>query len=234
MQSNKILLVFRGSYSRVKNIDHVCKNINTYIIEPLLLHNYLPDIVFSTYNDDLAKLDIYKKYLSPKQILFTNSYIHQLTNFKETLHTIKSIYSEYTYILFLRFEAIYKISISKWNFYNKIGVILPFKNNSKEHFEKTQWYDDNIIIFSNDYYEQCSNILINASTHIFIPEFTLHNIPTILHQTDTTIPIHCIVEGFFESNSITYDNYDEHVSPLYILVHYPYLGKDKDLFLESV
>jgi hypothetical protein len=232
MESKKILIVFRGGYTRVPNVEHVCKNIIEYIIEPLRSDNYVPDVLFSTYKEDLPKLDIYKQYLSPIQITFTNSHIRQITNFKETLHNIKSLYSQYSYIIFLRFEAIYKIPISKWNFYNKTGIFFPFKEDSKKLFEEKQWYNDNIIIISNNYFEQCANILIQAPTHVFTPGgITLHNIPTILHQIDSTIPIHCLVEGFYQSNSITYDNYDEHVSPLYILVHYPYLGKDKDLFL---
>jgi len=232
MESKKILIVFRGGYTRVTNVEHVCKNINTYIIEPLRSENYIPDIIFSTYNENLRKLDIYTRYLSPKKILFTNKYDNQVPNFKETLNNMKSIYSEYSYIIFLRFEAIYKIPITKWNFYNKIGVILPFKEDSKEMFEKVQWYNDNIIIISNNYFQQCADIIIQAPTHLFTPGGgTLHNIPNILHRIDNTIPIHCLVDGFYQSNSITYDNYDEHVSPLYILVHYPYLGKDKYLFL---
>jgi len=232
MESKKILIVFRGGYTRVQNIEHVCKNIIEYIIDPLRLDNYVPDIIFSTYRDDLAKLDIYTKHLSPILTTFTNGTIRQITNFKETLNTIKSIYSQYSYIIFLRFEAIYKIPITKWDFYNKTGVLFPFKEDSKEIFEKYQWYNDNIIIISNNFYQQCADILISAPTHLFSPGgITLHNIPTILHQTDATIPIHCLVEGFYQSNSITYDNYDEHVSPLYILVHYPYLGKDRDQFM---
>lgn len=225
--SPKLLIVFRGGYERVPDTEFVCENIKEYIFKPLSNNNIKYDVVFSTYNNDSQKLLIYKKNLMPINIFFTQN--GQIINFKETLKNVKSLSSYYNHVILLRFEAIYKISIFEWDFFNKNGVILPFKEDNEELFNKTGWYNDNIIIVSGIYFNKFCDIIYNAPYESFTPEHTLHNIVNIIHNSDKTIPVYCLISGYFQANNPNFVQDDKKLSPIYVLVHYPYHGKDKQL-----
>ena len=224
----KILIIFRGGYSRVPDPEFVCKNIEQYIVLPLSKDKHIFDVVFSTYNENPQKLEIFNKHLNPIKTFFTQN--GQIINFKETLNNIKPLYDEYDYILFLRFEAIYKIPINEWNFQNKEGLILPFKEHTEKLFNETGWYNDNIIIVSKSSFETFYHSIIQAGHNLFHPDNTLHNIVNIIRRNDNTIQVHCLVDGYFQSNVSYCPQIEGHMSPLYILVHYPYTGKDRHLF----
>jgi len=224
----KILIIFRGGYSRVPDPEFVCKNIENYILLPLIKNNDTFDIVFSTYNENPQKLEFFNKHLNPIKTFFTQN--GQIINFKETLNNINGLYGDYDYILFLRFEAIYKIPINEWNFQNKEGLILPFKEDTKELFDESGWYNDNIIIVSKSSFEMFYQGIIHADYSLFNPSNTLHNIVNIIRKNNNSIQVHCLVDGYFQANVSYCPQIEGHMSPLYILVHYPYIGKDKHLF----
>jgi hypothetical protein len=228
MTDPKILIIFRGGYNRVSNVEFVAKNIKQYIIEPLKYSNLKFNVLFSTYNENSEKLEIYKKYLEPSKIFFTSN--GQIINFKESLENIKTIYEEYSHIVFLRFEAIYKIPIRTWNFFNREGLILPFKEDTPAIFNRHGWYNDSIIILSTSFYLKIKEAVLTASNHLFQPATTLHNLANIVKLYDKSIPIEVLVDGFFQSNSPGFPQIDGHLSPFYILVHYPYYGSDRTIY----
>ena len=223
-----VLIIFRGSYTRVQDPIFVCKNIQSKVLRALAEKDLKYDVFFSTYNDDFEKLTVYKKALSPKRIYFSQN--GQVINFKETLEFIDPFVKSYKFIVFLRFEAIYKLPITEWNFFDKSGLILPFKEDTGALFDKTGWYNDSIIILSSDIFFNFKNSLFACAKEMFQPENTLHNLANIVLKYDKTIPVSCLFDGYFQSNHSHYPQSDDHLSPLYILVHYPYNGSDKNKF----
>ena len=225
----KVLIVFRGGYERVTDVEFICKNIQMYVQNPLLENNTnAMDIVFSTYNNDITKLHRFTEILQPKKTFFTHS--GQITNFKETLNHIEPLTKDYDCIVFLRFEAIYKKPIVEWNCIEKDGLCLPFKEDTKELFAATGWHNDNIITVSTNHFANFCKGIHTAQGNLFMPPNTLHNLANMLKTSYPDIPIHCMVDGYYQSNSIQFTQSDEHLSPLYILTHYPYHGKDKQLY----
>jgi hypothetical protein len=183
------------------------------------------DIVFSTYTDDIPKLEEFKKHLQPKACHLTPRLPSQNHNFKHTLPLLD--YQNYDYIVFLRFEAIYKIPLSEWEFQGKTGLILPFKEYSKEMFDREGFYNDNIIIVSTSVYQDFMNAVVK-SEHYYCA--TLHNLATNVRNIAPHIQVHCLVEGYYQSNSDNHPFIEAIVCPLYILVHHKYFAKDAERF----
>lgn len=223
-----VLIVFRGGYSRVKAPNFVCQNVCKFIFNSLQSLGFSYDVFFSTYNDNPVHLKIYKKAFNPKKIFFTAN--GQINNFKETLVRIKPFVHKYKFVIFLRFEAIYKIPINKWNFFDKKGLILPFKEDTEALYKATGWYNDSIIICSTCFFSDLYFSVLNAAANMYQPENTLHNLANTLLHYNKDIPIHTLVEGFFQSNHWNFPQEDSHLSPLFILVHHPYKGSDKAFF----
>jgi len=216
----KILIVFRGGYTRVSNPQSVCNNIKNYIINPLINKNHLVNTVFYTYNTDPNKLNIYKENLKPIKIAFTND--GQVVNFKELLTDLKSgIFLNYDMIVILRFELIYMLNIIEWNILNKEGIILPFKEDKIETYQKERLYSDTIIIISSNYFLKVVNAILehefihNANKPGVLP--SLHELGILFHDKFPEIPFSCIVNGYYHSLSpalpVVLQN------PIYIQVH---------------
>jgi hypothetical protein len=228
----KFLIVFRGGYDRITDPGFLCRNVIKQIIEPLTQDGHTVETIFFTYNTDPAKLKIYSDNLHPKNISFTSS--GQIINFKEALHGLKPIYSEYDYILFFRFELIYKMNIMEWNLFDKEGVILPYKEACYERGTPGELYGDNIIIFTKKYFMQIVDLMLNPTWPYFGNGInaTLHNIGTHIKNNHPDIPLHCIVDGYYQSFSRLPPG-DIRLNPLYIQMHYAigYNGTDADLWL---
>jgi hypothetical protein len=221
----RILIAFRGDYSVVNNPSAVCSNIKEKIIDPLRSKGDEVDILFFTYRTDMAKLGIYESHLYPIHTSFTNG--GQIINFGEAMHYIKDIYDIYDYVLFLRFDIIYKMSIDKWNIFNK-GITFTYKEESKELFMSHHFYGDVIISISKDSFKDILYALICTPPVEFI-KHTLHQFGSIIQESYPHIQVSTILEGYFQSNTGIPEG-DPRLNPLYIQVKYVYNGSDKELY----
>ena len=220
-----ILIVFRGGYNRVKQPHAVSNNINKYIIDPLRELNNV-DIIFCTYSYDIKKLQVYKDKLNPKAIHYVRD--GQYNNFIDALNITKDIYDKYDYIIYLRFELIYKRNIIEWDILNKEGMIFPYKEDCESWYKKSKLYGDCIVIFSKNYYIDILNILLSNDSE-FRGE-NLHDIEYVVHKRSPNIPMYCILPNTYNSNTALKLN-DPALSPLYIGTCWPYYGNDLDLYL---
>ena len=237
----RYLIIFRGHHSLKENrkgIAHsgivdpkfVCNNIQRYILEPLKSNNNV-DIMFSTYNSNLENLKIFQSYLSPIKTFFTNN--GQIINFKETLGLLSNIYDTYDHIIFLRFDIIYKKNILEWNFFDKEGIIYPFKEESlEESHSLTRYYGDAIIIVSKSWFLNVSECIIKCHISEFIPEGGFHNTPFLIQKSFPHIKIHTIVEGYYQSyTGLELGN--PRINPIFIQVRYNYYQSDKAYYFNE-
>ncbi len=220
-----ILIIFRGGYDRVKTPHSISNNIIKYIIEPLHSQGYNVETKFCTYDYDLNKLQVFKDKLHPSKIHCVRN--GQYNNFKDALHITRDIYNKYDYIIFLRFEIIYKTNIIDWNIFNKEGMIFPYKEDCDTWYKRSILYGDCILIFSKQYYIHIINVLLLTDNSEFMG---LHNIEHIVHSKIPTIPMHCILSGQYNSNTGLPKN-DPALSPLYIGTCWQYNNNDLDLYL---
>ena len=221
------LVVFRGDYTEVKWPEAVCKNIHKCIIAPMKEQGILTDIMFCTYPSDMEKLKIYETYFNPVNIHYTKS--GQIVNFKESLKLVHRIYQKYDYVIFLRFDIIYKMNINEWNIFTKEGVILPYRENSKL-YPTGKFYGDAIIVISKSALLEVAYNLLACNIDTFI---CLHNISTIIQIKSPDIIIHTIIDGSYQSNTGLRMG-DLRLNPIYIQVKYAYVGADKHLYLECL
>jgi len=219
-----LLIIFRGGYNRIDDPETVTFNINKFIIEPLKRDNKVT-VLFSSYLEDEEKLEVFKQKLKPETVVLNDRVEHtgQIINFKQTLSVIESVYSNYDYVLFLRFEIIYKMSVLEWDIFTKRGLIVPYREESEETFNGTHWYSDTIIIISSEFYIPFSQSIISADLDYFTPHYTLHNIANIMPQT---IPVHVIIPGYYNSNTSIRDN------PLTIMYGRVYLGENIEKYIK--
>jgi len=208
----KILIVFRAGYSRITDPETVINNIQKYILKPLSQHKVT--VIFSTYNEDSSKLNVYKEKLRPEHV-----YIHQknqdnngqVINFKDqTLPLLENV--DHDYVFFLRFEMIYKLNVFDWGIFNKEGMFFPYKEDNEDLFTKHNWYSDTIIIVSKKYFDIFRKTIMSTPLDDFIPLYTLHNIANLVKD----VPVHCIIDGYYNSNTLHQDN------PLCILYNRPH------------
>lgn len=222
----KILLVFRGGYTKI-DPTLLSKNIHDKVFNPLKENGIEYSTVFYTYPHDLDKLNTLREQLSPIQVQYTNE--GQIINFKEAVRDISLRYSEYEYIVFLRFEIVYKIHILQWNIFGQSGVIFPFKENCFTLFNATNQYSDIIIGISKEYLQQFWTVLDTADSSEYTNTNTLHNLATIIQRHDYDLPIKCMFEGFYQSNT-SLERGDERLNPMFIMLHYRYCGSDIEEF----
>jgi hypothetical protein len=175
----------------------------------------------------LEKLDILTRELTPKAIHYTEE--GQIINFKKAVKDISLRYSQYDYVIFLRFEIVYKIDILKWNIFSQSGVIFPFKENCITLFNARNLYSDIIIAVSNEYLQQFSAVLDSADSSEYTNTNSLHNLATIIQRHDYDLPIRIMIEGFYQSNT-SLEGEDERLNPMFIMLHFRYRGRDIEEF----
>jgi hypothetical protein len=223
----KILLAFRGGYSKIDPV-LLSKNIQDKIYTQLKENKIEYSTVFYTYPTDIEKLNILKENLFPFEVNYTQD--GQIINFKEAVKDISIRYSTYDYIIFLRFEIVYKIDIMKWNIFTKSGIVFPFKENCVTLFMSTNQYSDIIIAISKEYIKPFSLVMDQAHISEYTNTNTLHNLATIINRYDFDIPVLCMLEGFYQSNT-SLEGDDERLNPMFIMSHYKYKGCDKNEFI---
>jgi hypothetical protein len=228
----RLLICFRGDTTRIKNVEGFTLNIFDKIIHPLEQNNIGYDILFSTYNNNKTVLDEMSKSLQPLDTLYytksgqINTFL-ELVNFLKTNSQNTNIYD---YIIILRFDIIYKIDIIKWDFFNKNGIICPFKEVSEQMFDIFKYYSDTIFIFSKEYVPKILRIVSSMVLSDFLHNGqTMHTLSNyLLHQN---IPLNTLCTGYYQSN--TNLNFgDKLCNPLYIMLHYKYEQPDKHLYLQ--
>jgi len=224
----KILISFRGDYSTVLHPNAVCNNIKENIIQPLYTSGNEVDTLFFTYPSDIVKLGIYETSLKPIHTCFTP--YGQIINLKEAMSYIKDIYHTYDYIIFLRFDIIYKMNINLWNIFNKEGITFTYKEDSESLFTTHQYYGDVIISISNKSFKDVYYAMICIPQRDFILQ-TLHNFGSIIQEAFPDIQILTIIDGYFQSNT-GIPTGDSRLNPIYIQVKYPYNGPDKEKYIE--
>ena len=222
----KVLLVFRGGYSKIDPA-LLCKNIHDKVFTPLTENGIEYSTLFYTYPTELEKLNALKEGLRASEVNYTQE--GQINNFKEAVKDICKR-PTYDYTIFLRFEIIYKLDIMKCNIFTQSGVIFPFKENCFTLFTSTNQYSDIIIAVSKEYIKPLLSVLDQADISEYTNTNTLHNLGTIINRHDYDIPVRCMLEGFYQSNT-SLEADDERLNPMFIMLHYRYNGLDKNEFM---
>jgi hypothetical protein len=219
------LIVFRGDYAQVRYPKAVCKNLHSYVLQYMKEKGIGIDVIFCTYPSDIDKLKVYENSFNPINIYYTES--GQVLNFKESLRRAHDIYNKYDYIIFLRFDIVYKMNISEWDIFTKEGVILPYKERTN-YYDTQSLYGDVIIVMSQYVFSEAAYALLSCNVNAF---HLLHNISSIIQSRSPHITIHTIVDGHYQSNT-GLKMHDTRLNPIYIQVRYAYAGADKHLYLE--
>jgi hypothetical protein len=224
--NKKFLVAFRGAYDYVKNPTMVCYNIIKNVITST---TYDVDVYFFTYDNDLDKLKIYDYYLKPKKIYFTED--GQIENFKESLQILENYYKNYDYVLFLRFDIIYKMPIL--NLCTKDGITFTYKEDTIEIFKTFGLYGDVIICISSSHFSEIRNALLceNAGVEYF-PHRTLHSLSSIINKRFPNVPTNTMIDGYYQSNT-SMPVGDQRLNPIYIQVRHPYHGIDRLLYFDE-
>ena len=223
----KVLLVFRGGYSKIDPA-LLSKNIHDKVFTPLTENKIEYSTLFYTYATDLEKLNALKEGLNASEVNYTQD--GQIINFKEAIKDICKRHDTYDYTIFLRFEIVYKLDIMKWNIFTQSGVIFPFKENCFTLFTSTNQYSDIIIAVSKECIKPLSSVLDQADISEYTNTNTLHNLGTIINRHDYDIPVLCMLEGYYQSNT-SLDRDDDRLNPMFIMLHYRYNGRDKNEFM---
>lgn len=224
----KVLLVFRGGYSKIDPV-LLSKNIQDKVYTPLRENGIEYSTLFYTYPTDSEKLNTLKEYLVPSEVNYTEE--GQIINFKEAVQDICKRHDSYDYTIFLRFEIVYKLDIMKWNIFTQAGVMFPFKENCFALFSSTNQYSDIIIAISKEYIKPLRSVLDQAHSTEYTNTNTLHNLGTIINRHDYDIPVLCMLEGYYQSNT-SLEADDERLNTMFIMLHYRYNGRDKKDFFE--
>jgi hypothetical protein len=224
----KVLIVFRGGYARI-DPTLLVKNICDKVYTPLIKNKIEYTTVLYTYPTDTERLTILKEGLGVRDIHFTKE--GQIENFTEAVHGISMLYSDYDYIIFLRFEIIYKIDIMNWNIFNRSGLFFPFKENCITLFTATRQYSDIIIAISKEYVKPLSLVIDTVDRNQYTNTNTLHNLGFIVERKDYYIPVVCMLDGFYQSNTSLALG-DDRLNPMFIMSHYKYNGSDRKEFSE--
>lgn len=117
----------------------------------------------------------------------------------------------------------------KWNIFTQSGVIFPFKENCFTLFTSTNQYSDIIIAVSKEYIKPLVSVLDQADISEYTNTNTLHNLGTIINRRGYDIPVRCMLEGFYQSNT-SLEADDERLNPMFIMSHYRYNGRDRNEF----
>ena len=226
----KFLICFRGLSSRVENVTGICANLQDFILKLLAAANHEYAVYFFTHNIDPDKIKIFQDSLNPKKIYLTNN--GQIVNFLDALGTVATAIDEtYDYVIFLRFEMIYKKSILEWDFYGKKGIIVPYKEDNEQLFNQERYYGDVIIIISSEYVKQLFDIMRNVPFQFYSPPNCLHSINRFI--ANHNIPVSTLVEGYYQSNTaLVYG--DPRLNPFYIMTHKQYYQPDRANFAKYI
>ena len=224
----KVLIVFRGGYTRI-HPSLLVKNIHDKVYTPLIKNKIEYTPVFYTYPTDTEILTVLKEGLGAKHVHFTKE--GQIENFIEAVNDISIRYSDYDYIIFLRFEIIYKIDIMNWNIFNRSGLLFPFKENCITLFTATRQYSDIIIAISKEYISPLTIVLNIVDRKEYTNTNSLHNLGFIVERKDIDIPVLCMFDGYYQSNTSLALG-DDRLNQMFIMSHYKYNGADRKEFSE--
>jgi hypothetical protein len=161
----KVLIIFRGLNYRIRNEINgqqiinslvAINNWNQTIFNDLKQNDIDYDIGFITY--DSIILNNLKALIKPKY-LELGAYNDQTSCLKYTVNFIKSILNNYDRIIILRFDFMYRIKITKWNFWNEKNT---FFVNRDANWPQLKLYADMVFgIEKNDFenfYEATNHI----------------------------------------------------------------------------
>ena len=247
----KFLIVMRGHCNRNENIQYIYDNYLLKIKNPLLNNGHTVDCMFNTYNGYNEYFEKFKKLYNPIKIFRSNEFQpnkyeniapncgFQILNFYDGMTNIKSFINDYDKIIFLRFDICYKINIMKWNIFNDKGIFFTFKEDSLETYKKLDGVGDTIIIIDNEYFNNVHDCIYEYVQYYWFGNKIVEKIPpehdskTHLHWLKTcllekygTLPIHYIIDGYYQSVTFfnSYMTLDK-LNPLYII-----FGKGKNYY----
>lgn len=145
----KVCIIFRGenerNYEGYVNACNYVENWKKTLFNDLEENGYDYDIVFVTYESNI--LNELKAKINPKEIIICEKEgSSQHTNFNIATQYIIKNRDIYERFVVLRFDIIYKLNVTKWNSWDKKGIIILNKDSSWNH---TKFYNDIIFIVDN-------------------------------------------------------------------------------------
>ena len=235
---SKILIVFRGDCNRFTDYQFIYNNIKLKILDPLNSKNYTYDIIASSYLEQLNNLNEFSKYFNPIKLYTMNK--DNSTQVKQFMFTVNMIktninIAEYTKILFLRFDIVYKMSIINWKYLDTCGFIVPYKEDSNELFNTHKYHSDVFLSIDTNLFEEfykylnciylqyLNNSYTDIIAHEPFPLNLLHNVANILLYYNPNFIISYCIDGCYQSNTSVSDN---RLSPLFICLSKQYHSND--------
>jgi hypothetical protein len=220
----KICIIFRGEHIRNNDLKNkgrnyvdilLCwNNLKYSIYNDIINNNNECDIALITY--DSYMIEQIKNIINPKYIVL-NTQINQTTNFNNVITFIDNHKNNYDRFVIIRCDIIYRIPITKWNNWDKTGIILV---NKDVHWPKQKLYSDILFIVDSNYIDIFKNayyLSIVGTDHIHKLGYYLYinNISFYLIYDDY---YHNGFHPLFSMLSIHHDNIDLnnslHIEPL--------------------
>lgn len=240
----RILIIYRGHCDRVA-ADPIYRNFLVKIKGPLERAGVEIDSLMM-YHEGQRTAEAWKALWNPKE-----AHSIPLEHCKKQANTLHwclnylqgwSEVGAYDWILFLRFDVLYRVSILNWNLLNQsAGVVVPFREATDEPWAQKRYVSDVVIAISPSYLKKYLTAYEKALArfdHYFF-HGTLHEQVKILEGTD--IPLGFMFEGLYQSNTakrpegpLTSAD-DPRLSPFHILHSKPnYAGRDyRECFIGS-
>jgi hypothetical protein len=239
-----ILLVFRGENLRFRNdtvkiydngsdwldIRRCIPNNKVRIIESLRSAGHTVDIMFCTYESEHLT-DFVDAYL-PKYIhLFEHSKLYNAhhVSVSNTLNSILPVHTQYDRIILLRYDLLYKKNITDWPIWYKNGVIVPWKVESDEAYERRKWCNDHIIIIDSTYFPTFNSVFQDSFKQYNGVTSGIHFITDELYKNGT-VPFYFMERIVWSGDSYSTDTSDSmKCNPYTINSLYPYAFSDLHL-----
>jgi hypothetical protein len=206
---NRIAILLRGKH------DAMChKSFEEMVYKPLVNAGNSVDVYIVTYHSENdEKL---KKYSNVKEIFWANDSNNQVQTFVQGL---KSIPNNYDLYICLRFDLIYKKPFTEFMptfSANEKRVWVAWKE-YKSGWEEHKRVADTIHLVTKDAKDEFISVLEAGFSQ---------EIHRLYNSLSPKMPIHFLVDGFFDSNTST-SAIPEMKNPIYIFNNRPYYHNDK-------
>lgn len=184
----KICFLFRGDNERHNHRGHMIPmnnidNWNKTLFEDATSNGYSYDIVFHTYPSN--SLEMLTSLLKPKYSEI-NPCISQTVNLKNVAKWMREHRNEYDRFIIIRFDVLYRISLTKWRCWDQTGIIIV---NRDVHWLDERLCSDFIFICDKESIDNLADGLNYRKReftggHQVMQYFDLYDIPYHLMYTE--------------------------------------------------
>jgi hypothetical protein len=189
----KVLIVFRGEHMRKKNghfLDcrKVIPNNKKRVLESIQNMGHEITVWFCTYDSEYLN-DFKVAYNCSECFLQDYHTSSQHKNFKFVLDSIEPVHKEFDKIIILRFDYLYKKNFSDFNWWDKEGIVFPFKDNDPVSYEERKYCFEGFILITKEWFQPFLELYLQNYIEWKEITYGLHFLTTLLFKNGA-IPYH--------------------------------------------